>query len=146
MTEKNERLFFILLRVFISLAVVGLLVLVVTSIGKNPSDIAFSLIAFIISVAALVMTTLQSVSIAKQVRITNHAARLVRETGEQLEKLVKEERLLEREIRRDLAVDEEIVTVLEEYGIGNSESERLKVAARIAEKVGNKVAQTKIAR
>lgn len=136
MTEKNERLFFVLLRLFISLAVIGLLVLIIANIGKNPSDIAFSLIAFIISVAALVMTTLQSVSIARQVRITNHAARLVRETGEQLEKLVKEERSLEREIRRDLAVDEEIVTVLEEYGIGNSKSERLKVAARIAEKVG----------
>ncbi len=116
MNEKNERLF-----------------------------IAFSLIAFIISVAALVMTTLQSASIAHQVRVTNHAARLVRETGEQLEKLVKEERSLEREIRRDLMVDEEIVTILEEYGIGNSKSERLKVAARIAEKVGKQTTRSKIA-
>ena len=138
MNEKNERLFIILLRVFISLAVIGLLILVVTNIGKNPSDIAFSLIAFIISVAALVMTTLQSASIAHQVRVTNHAARLVRETGDQLERLAKEEHVLEREIRKDLAADEGIVSILEEYGIGANKTERQKVAAKIAEKVGKK--------
>ncbi len=138
MNEKNERLFIILLRVFITLAVVGLLILVVTNIGKNPSDIAFSLIAFIISVAALVMTTLQSASIAHQIRVTNRAARLVRETSEQLERLAKEEHVLEREIRKDLAADEGIVAILEEYGVGANIKERQKVAAKIAEKVGKK--------
>lgn len=137
MNEKNERLFIILLRVFITLAVLGLSVLVVTNIGKNPSDIAFSLIAFIVSVAALVMTTMQSASIAHQVKVTNHAARLVRETGAQLEKLVHEERNLERDIRKDLVADEGIVAVLEEYGIGESKKQRQEVAAKIAQKVKN---------
>lgn len=139
MNEKNERLFNILLRLFISLAVLGLLVLMVTNLGKDPSDIAFSLIAFIISVAALVMTTLQSASIARQVRITNHSARLVRETTAQIEKLVKEDRSLERDIRKDLAADEEIIAVLEEYGVGESKKEREKVAKTITERVSKKI-------
>jgi hypothetical protein len=61
---------------------------------------------------------------------------LVRETGDQLERLAKEEHVLELEIRRDLAADEGIVAVLEEYGIGESKKERQQVAAKIAEKVG----------
>lgn len=135
MTEKNEKMFFILLRVFIVISVIGLLILVATNINKNPTDIAFSVIAFIISVAALVMTTLQSVSIARQVRITQKAARLVNETGHQLELLVKEDRIIEREIRKDIEMDKEIMQVLEEYGIGNNESERKQVASQIAKKV-----------
>lgn len=137
--QKSEKIFFVLLRVFIVLAVLGLLVLAATDYNKNPSDIAFSVIAFVISVAALVMTTLQSVSISRQIRVTNNAARLVRESGNQLEKLVKEDRKLERDIHRDLAVDEEIIAALEEYGIGDSKLERQKVATRIAQKVSKKL-------
>lgn len=135
MTEKNEKMFFVLLRVFIVISVIGLLILIVTNINKNPTDIAFSVIAFIISVAALVMTTLQSVSIARQVRVTQRAARLVNETGRQLELLVKEDHIIEREIRKDIEMDKEIIQVLEEYGIGNNESERKQVASQIARKV-----------
>lgn len=135
MTEKNEKMFFILLRVFVVISIIGLLILIVTNINKNPTDIAFSVIAFIISVAALVMTTLQSISIARQVRVTQRAARLVNETGHQLELLVKEDHIIEREIRKDIEMDKEIMQVLEEYGIGNNESERKQVASQIAKKV-----------
>lgn len=135
MDKKSDRVFFILLQIFVAMAVVGLIVLIVTNYGKNPSDIAFSLIAFIISVAALVMTTLQSVSISKQVRTTNRAARLVRESTDQLSALVKEERIIEKEIRKDIAMDQEIVGILEEYGIGDNKDERQAVATSIAKKV-----------
>lgn len=138
MTEQNERIFFILLRIFVSLAVIGLLILVVTNINKNPSDIAFSLIAFILSVAALVMTTLQSISISRQVRVTKRAAELVRDTSEQLGLLTKQEHTLEREVRQDLETDEEIMAVLEEFGVGDSKEERIKVASKIAKRVGHK--------
>lgn len=138
MNEKNEQIFFILLRIFIGFAIFGILVLMITNFGKNPSNIAFSLIFFIISTAALVMTTLQSVSISRQIQTTNHAARLVKETADEIQKLITEERLLERDIRKDLAADEGIVAILEEYGIGANKQERRKVAAKIAEKVGKK--------
>lgn len=134
MSSKSDRSWFILLQIFIAISVLGLIILVATNY-QNPSQIAFSLIAFVISVAALVMTTLQSVSIAKQVRTTNRAAHLVRESMEQLKELIKEERLIEKEIRRDMKIDEEVIGILEEYGIGDTHDERRKVASKIATKV-----------
>lgn len=138
MSSKSDRSFFILLQIFIGISVLGLVILIATNY-QNPSQIAFSLIAFVISVAALVMTTLQSVSIAKQVRTTNHAAQLVRESSEQLQALVKEERLIEKEIRRDMKIDEEVIAILEEYGIGDNHDERRKVADKIATTVHQKI-------
>lgn len=135
MTEKSDKIFGILLRIFTLIAAFGLIILIVTNYGKNPSDVAFSLIAFIISVAALLMTTLQSASIAHQVRITTRATRIVKESADQLATLIKEERLLEKEIRRDIAMDQEIVGVLEEYGVGDNKDERQKVAVAVAKKV-----------
>lgn len=134
MSNKSDRAWFILLQIFIGISVLGLIILIATNY-QNPSQIAFSLIAFIISVAALVMTTLQSVSIAKQVRTTNRAAHLVRESMDQLHELIKEERLIEKEIRRDMKIDEEVIGILEEYGIGATQDERSRVASKIASKV-----------
>lgn len=120
------------------MAILGLLVLVATDYNKNPSDIAFSVIAFVISVAALVMTTLQSISISRQVRVTSRAAELIRETEKSLQALTKQEHVVEREIRRDLAVDQEIVAVLEKFGVGKNEAQRRQVAATIAARVAPK--------
>lgn len=134
---KNTQTFYInLVRVFVIIAVVGVAILIYTSLQDDPSNLAFSLIAFVISVAALVMTTLQSLSIARQVRITEKAARLVHETSKELKYLVTEDRKLEKEIRQDIVLDREIIAVLEEFGIGESEEERRKVATRITKKVG----------
>ena len=133
---KNTQSFYInLVRVFIVISVIGVGILIYTSLQHDPSNLAFSLIAFVISVAALVMTTLQSLSIARQVRITEKAARLVHVTSEELKSLIKEDRKLEKEIRQDIVLDHEIIAVLEEFGIGESEEERRRVASRITKKV-----------
>ena len=133
---KNTQSFYInFVRVFVVISVIGMGILIYTSLQDDPSNLAFSLIAFVISVAALVMTTLQSLSIARQVRITEKAARLVHETSEELKALVKEDRKLEKEIRQDIVLDHEIIAVLEEFGIGESEDDRRKVASRITKKV-----------
>jgi len=137
MSMKNTQSFYInLVRVFVIVAVIGAAILIYTSLQDDPSNLAFSLIAFVISVAALVMTTLQSLSIARQVRITEKAARLVNETSKELKYLVKEDRKLEQEIRQDIKLDHEIIAVLEEFGVGEDEDERRKVAARITKRVG----------
>lgn len=138
MSYKDYRSFYILLvKIFIIVSVVGVAALIYTSLQDDPSHLAFSLIAFVISVAALVMTTLQSLSIAHQVRITEKAARLVHETGEKLELLVGEDRKLEKEIRQDIKLDHEIIAVLEEFGIGENEEERLRVAKHITTRVSS---------
>jgi len=137
MSIKNTQSFYInLVRVFVIVAVIGAAILIYTSLQDDPSNLAFSLIAFVISVAALVMTTLQSLSIARQVRITEKAARLVQETSKELKYLVQEDRKLESEIRQDIKLDHEIIAVLEEFGVGEDEDERRKVAARITKRVG----------
>lgn len=135
MSEKNEQVFFVLLRIFVAISILGLLVLVVTNRNNSPSDIAFSLIAFVISVAALVMTTLQSVSIARQVRVTKRAAKLVQEASVAIELLVKEDKTLELALRQDLALDKEIIGALEEHGVGENEDERQAVAKTIKKRL-----------
>lgn len=134
MSYKDDRtLYMLLVRVFVVLSIIGIAALIVTSLQTNPSQIAFSLIAFIISVAALVMTTLQSLSIARQVRVTEKAARLVHLASQQIEALVKEDQKMEREIREDLKIDQAIIAVLEEHGVGDNEHDRRQVATRIAQ-------------
>ncbi len=138
MKDKSEVIFFVLLRVFVGIAIVGLIVLFLTNLEKRPSDIAFSLIAFFISVAALVMTTLQSVSILRQVRVTKRAAHLVQQSSDMIELLVKEDKTMERVLREDLALDKEIIAALEEHGVGESAGERQAVARTIKKKLRKK--------
>lgn len=135
MNEKNEQIFYVLLRIFVGISIVGLFILIVTNLNRSPSDIAFSLIAFVISVAALVMTTLQSVSISRQVRVTKHAAKLVQETSEVLQLLIKENKTMEYTIKQDLTLDREIIAALEEHGVGNNEDERQAVAKAIKKRL-----------
>lgn len=136
MSIKNTQSFYInLVRVFVIVSVIGAAILIYTGLQDDPSNLAFSLIAFVISVAALVMTTLQSLLIARQMRVTQKAARLIHETSEGLKHLVREDQKLGRDIRRDMKLDHEIIAVLEEFGIGENEDERRKVAANIAARV-----------
>ncbi len=144
MSYRNDRTKYILLaRVFVLLAFVGIGVLIFTNLGHDPSQVAFSLIAYVISVAALIMTTLQSLSISRQVQTTERAARLVHETAEQLKALVAEDHRLEREIRQDIRLDHEIIAILEEHGVGESDDERHQVASRIAQKLSTSSSSTK---
>lgn len=136
MSYKDDRRFYSnLLKVFVVLALFGIVVLVYTSLASDPTDIVFSLIAFMISVAALMMTTLQSLSISRQLRTTEHAMELMRAASAQLEELADEDKKLSGEIRQDLLLDRQIVEVLEEVGVGDNAEERREVARRIALRV-----------
>lgn len=137
--QTDRTRYLMLARIFVIISVIGIGILIYTSLGDDPSHLAFSLIAFVISVAALIMTTLQSLSISRQVRVTERAARLVHETAQQLEALVKEDHKLEREIREDIKLDREIIAVLEDHGVGDNDTQRHEVARRIASKL-NKTA------
>lgn len=145
MSYTNDRKFYLnLLRIFIVLALVGIAALVYTSLTSNSTDTAFSLIAFMISVAALIMTTLQSISISRQLRITERAMELMREADTQLEELVDEDKKLSQEIRQDLVLDRQIVEILEDVGIGDTTEERHEVARRIAAQVQGKNIHTEL--
>lgn len=136
MSYTSDRRFYLnLLRIFVVVALVGVVALTYTSLTDDPSHTAFSLIAFVISVAALVMTTLQSLMISRQVRITERALELVRETDRQVEDLVDEDKKLSKEIRQDLALDHQIIEVLEEVGIGENADMRREVAKKISQRI-----------
>lgn len=136
MSYKSYRAFYLLLvKIFIVIATIGVATLLYAGLHDNPSSVAFSLIAFVISVAALVMTTLQSLSIARQVHITQRSARLVGEASVRIEQLVAQDGKLEQEIAQDLKLDRAIITILEEYGVGDDHVVRAQVADRIAQVV-----------
>ncbi len=129
---NNDKRFYMLMHFFVVLGTVGFGLLLWTSMRHdNWSSTTYSGIAFLISVAALIMTTLQSISIARQVRITQRAAQLVKATSRELELLVKEDKKMEREIEQDIRLDREIIAALEEHGVGENESDRKAVAATI---------------
>lgn len=122
-------------KIIVIVAALGLAIMIYANIGDNPTHLAYSLIAFIISAAALVVTILQSLSIARQVQITQRAAREIRETGELMASLIKDDERLAQEIHQDIELDREIISVLEEYGIGVDEHERHRVAKGIAKRL-----------
>lgn len=127
--------YFLLARVIVLIALIGLGLLIFTNIGEDPSHVTFSLIAFAISVSALLVTILQSITIARQMQITERAAHDVRETGEQLKALISNDNRLVKEVHEDIELDHDIIDILEEHGVGENEEVRHHVAKRIAQKV-----------
>ncbi len=135
MNLKYEERFILLVKIFLVVGVIGLIAFFASNFDQKPSVIAFGLVAFVFTVAALIMTTTQSISIARQAKITKRASELVQETSKQLEMLVKEDRLMKEEIRQDLELDRAIVAALEEHGVGDDEHERKQVAKTIVSKI-----------
>jgi hypothetical protein len=136
MSYRDYRTFyFMLVKIFVGVAAIGVIILIYANMHNDPSTTMFSLIAFVLSVAALVMTTLQSVSIARQVRLTQKSVRLVSEASRRIESLIVEDKKMEKEIVQDLRLDHAIIAVLEEYGIGDDQQTRAQVADKIARTV-----------
>ena len=124
----------IVLRVTIVLAIVGSLILLVTRKDTGPS-LAFDLLAYVISIMAVVLTTLQSIAIARQVRLTRHSAAKVTEAVNKLEELVVTDKKLTKIILKDSELDAQIVLALANYGVGKSAQEREKIAKFVSKKI-----------
>lgn len=138
-TDRERYLLFA--RIIVVVAALGAVALIFANLENNPTHLAYSLIAFIVSATALVMTILQNLSISQQIRTTERSARLMHETAERLEELVKKESALARDVREDIELDHEILAALQEHGVGANDEERHAVAKRIATKI--KTAATK---
>lgn len=124
----------IVLRVTFVMAIIGSLILLVTRKDAGPS-LAFDLLAYTISIMAVVLTTLQSIAIAKQTRLTRHAAAKVTESVKKIEDLIESDRRLAKTIEKSAKLDEDIVLALAQYGVGNSAKERQKIAKSVSEKI-----------
>lgn len=133
-SRHQRTLYTKLVWVFIAIAVVGVGVLVYESAIGQSDAVLFSLVVFVISIAALVMTTLQGISAERQLRLTEGIMRQARQSNRSMEKLVEEDRKLERDIRKDMQLDQAIVDILEQHGVGKNADVRRQVAKHIAEK------------
>lgn len=87
-------------------AIIGIILLIYTRWQSGPSAI-FDLMAYIVSIAALAMTTLQSISIARQVRITQDGSEKIEGAVNKLEELIKNEKATTQELRKDIKLDED---------------------------------------
>ncbi len=133
-SQENEEMPHIVLRVTFVIAIVGALILLVTRRDTGPS-LAFDLLAYVVSIMAVVLTTLQSIAIARQVRLTRHSTAKVTEVVGKLEGLIAADRELARIVRQDSKIDAKIVEALAEYGIGDSVVEREKIAKAVSKKI-----------
>lgn len=127
--------YFLFARIIILISLVGLAILIFSNIGEDPSHLTFSMIAFGISVAALLVTILQSITITRQMQLTQRAVHEVRETGEQLKNLVSNDHKLAKEVHEDIELDRELISALEEHGLGADDKERRKLAKKIVRKI-----------
>ncbi len=110
MNKRSEKTFIIILQLTATLAVIGIALLIYTRWQNGPSAV-FDLLAYVVSIAALAMTTLQSISISRQVRITQNAGDKISDATKKLEALIVTDKLLTNEIRKDIAIDQKSETV-----------------------------------
>lgn len=133
-SQENEEMPHIVLRVTFVIAIVGALILLVTRKDAGPS-LAFDLLAYVVSIMAVVLTTLQSIAIARQVRLTRHSTAKVTEVVGKLEKLIIADNELAKIVRQDSKIDAKIVEALSEYGVGESILERETIARAVSKKI-----------
>lgn len=134
MEYKNEEVFHTILRITMIVAITASIALLITKRDAGPT-VAFDLLAYVISFVALILTTLQSISIAQQVRITRHASAKITEALHSIEELVAVDKKLSREVARDAALDEQIIAVLAKHGVGENGEQREKIAKAVARNV-----------
>ena len=134
MEHKNEVIFHTILRIIVLIAVIGLIALLISKRNAGPS-VAFDLLAYIVSITALVLTTLQSISIARQVRITRHAAGKITEAVNKINELAQVNEKLSKTVAKGQKLDEAIAEVLSYHAVGASKEERQKITRSIIKKL-----------
>lgn len=129
-TYKNEEIFQTILRITMIVAIVASIALLITKRDAGPT-VAFDLLAYVVSFTALILTTLQSISIARQVRITRHASAKITEALHSIEALTQADNKLSREIAKDTELDEKIIAALLQHGVGKDRADRSSIAKTV---------------
>lgn len=131
---KNEEIFHTILRIIVLVSIVASIALLLQK-GQFSSDVAFDLLAYIISFTALALTTLQSISIARQVRLTRYSTSKVSQSINQLDELIKVNQQLARVIEHDTELDQQIVAALSSHDIGRDKAHRAQIAKTVRQNV-----------
>ena len=124
---QNERASHIVLRLITLGAIVGSVILLLAKKGSG-TDLAYELLVYAISISALTLTTLQSISIARQMRITRRSTGKLTEAVNKLEELEAVERQLTRVVMHDEEIEKVIVKALHQAKVGANDTERARIA------------------
>lgn len=124
---ENKRAPQVVLRIVTVAAIVGSVILLLTKRG-NGTAIAYDFFVYAISISALTLTTLQSIAIARQIRITRRSSGKITEAVNKLEHLEVQEKKLERAVMHDDVMEKLISKALHQAGVGNNDTERTRVA------------------
>lgn len=126
--EKRKHVSNLALRIITVLAILGSIVLLINKQNASRSDIAYELVVYAITISALTLTTLQSIAIAQQIRITRRSSGKITEAVNKLEQLESAEKRLAGAVMHDDAMERLIVKALHKAKVGENDSERERVA------------------
>lgn len=127
------------LRVITLLAILGSAILLLNKKDTTGTALAYEMFVYAISISALTLTTLQSLSIARQIRMTRRSTGKITEAVNKIEELDHVERRLARIIMHDEAIEKVIIRALHESKVGANDKERAKIARIVREEL-NKTA------
>lgn len=126
--EKKQGISHLSLRIITVLAIVGSIILLINKHNATGSDIAYELVVYAITISALTLTTLQSIAIAQQIRITRRSSGKITEAVNKLDELESAERRLAGAVMHDDVMERLIVKALHKAKVGENDTERERVA------------------
>jgi len=126
----NEKVPHLVLRSITVVAIVGAVFLLISR-KDSGSAIIYDLFVYGISISALTLTTLQSISIAQQVRITRRSTGRLTEAVNKLDDLANEERKLAKAVLHDEEIEKHLIRALGQNKIGKNVKERTKIARAV---------------
>lgn len=124
---QNERASHLVLRFITVFAILGSVILLINK-RDSGTVLAYELLVYAISISALTLTTLQSISIARQIRMTRRSTGKITEAVNKLEELEAVERQLTRIVMHDEQIEKVIVKALHQAKVGANDKERARIA------------------
>lgn len=137
---QSDRAPHLVLRFVTLFAILGSVILLLTMREASGTALVYELFVYAISISALTLTTLQSLSIARQIRITRRSTSKITEAVNKIEELDHVERQLARIIMHDKEIEKVIVKALHRSRVGANDKERAKIARIVREEL-NKTAE-----
>ena len=101
----------------------------------NYGGLAFDVLTYILSIAALVLAIVSVMNSVRQNRVMRLMVHDVHAAVLELQSVTKSNVKIEREIRDEYRMNKVITDVLSEYGIGDDEKVRRKIAKRVSHRL-----------
>ncbi len=137
-SHRAERIFYILLILITIVAFIGLFLLIMQA--KTAELALFELLAFSISITAVILAILGAISNVHQARVTRRIVRDLHQAVEELHDINADNESIKRAIGRDYALAKDIAEALAEAGMLDDDA-RHQVARQVEHKVRTNIAR-----